>query len=54
MSWKRRGFLLFFLLALACSPEVGSDAWCEKQKETPKADWSVNDATDFARHCVFK
>lgn len=40
--------------AAACAPEVGSDAWCNKLKETPKADWSANDAANFAKHCVFK
>jgi hypothetical protein len=55
MRWKCSGFLVFFVLAaLACSPRVGSEAWCEEQKETPKADWSANDAADFAKHCVFK
>ena len=55
MQWKGRGFLLVFvLMALSCSPEVGSDAWCEKLKETPKADWSTNDALSFAKHCVFE
>jgi len=39
---------------IGCAPEVGSDAWCEKMKETPKADWSANDAASFAKHCVFK
>jgi hypothetical protein len=41
-------------LWLACSPGVGSDAWCEKMKETPKADWSTREAADFTKHCVFK
>ncbi len=55
LNWQRIGFLVFFVLAtLSCSPAVGSDAWCEKQKETPKADWSANNAADFAKHCVFK
>ncbi len=55
MKWMRGGFLMFFVFAaLACSPEVGSEAWCEKQKEIPKADWSANNAADFAKHCVFK
>jgi hypothetical protein len=46
--------IAFALGALACSPKVGSDAWCAKMKETPKGDWSANDAADFAKHCVFK
>ncbi|MEJ2444074.1 MAG: DUF3012 domain-containing protein [Exilibacterium sp.] len=37
-----------------CSPKVGSEAWCEDMKEKPKGDWSTNEATDFAKHCVFK
>jgi len=38
---------------LGCEPEVVTDAWCEKMKETPKGDWSANDAGNFAKHCVF-
>jgi hypothetical protein len=41
------------LLVLACSPEVGSEAWCEKIAEKPKGDWSTNEATDYAKHCLF-
>jgi len=40
------------LLVLACSPEVGSKAWCEKMAEKPKGDWSANEATDYAKHCL--
>jgi hypothetical protein len=46
--------VVFSLVAAGCSPEVGSDAWCEKMKEKPKGDWSANEATDFTKHCVFK
>ncbi|WP_372863827.1 DUF3012 domain-containing protein [Spongiibacter sp.] len=42
------------LLAAACAPEVGSDAWCDAMKERPKGDWSANEAGDYAKHCVFK
>ncbi len=38
----------------ACDPEVGSEAWCKALKEKPKGDWSANEATDFAKHCVLK
>jgi hypothetical protein len=37
----------------ACSPEVGSKEWCEDMKAKPKGDWTANEATDFAKHCVF-
>lgn len=36
----------------ACSPEVGSEEWCNDLKEKPKGDWSANEAADFAQHCV--
>jgi hypothetical protein len=38
----------------ACTPEVGSDAWCKQMEDKPKGDWTVNEAGDFAKHCVFK
>ncbi len=41
------------LLVFACSPEVGSKAWCEKMTGKPKADWSANEAADYAKHCLF-
>ncbi len=37
-----------------CSPEVGSEAWCEKLDATHKADWSARDASAYAKHCLFK
>ena len=50
------GLSLFFIsgLGTGCSPEVGSDAWCEKMKETPKGDWSANDASTYAKNCILK
>jgi hypothetical protein len=44
----------FSVVAAACSPEVGSEAWCKKMKETSKADWSTNDAAAFAKNCVLQ
>ncbi len=38
----------------ACSPEVGSEEWCNQLKEKPKGDWTANEATDFAKHCIIK
>lgn len=48
-----------FALALsaglsACAPEVGSEKWCAQMKEKPKGDWSANEASDYAKNCVFK
>lgn len=48
------GVALSVLLLAGCAPEVGSDAWCADMKEKPKGDWTANEATDFAKHCVFK
>lgn len=42
---------LVFLLC-ACAPEVGSERWCEKLRDTPKGDWSLNEAADYAKHCI--
>jgi len=46
--------LLSLTVLVGCSPEVGSDAWCTDMKEKPKGDWSANEATDFAKHCLLK
>jgi len=44
----------FFLSLTACAPEVGSEAWCTDMKQKDKAEWTANQATDFAKNCVFK
>ncbi|HIG79394.1 MAG TPA: DUF3012 domain-containing protein [Cycloclasticus sp.] len=44
-----------FLWSLtACAPEVGSEAWCTDMKAKPKADWTANPTSDFAKSCIFK
>ena len=43
---------VFALFAAACSPEVGSEAWCEKMSEKPKGDWSANEGASYAKHCL--
>ena len=42
------------LLLSACAPEAGSEAWCESLAEKPKGDWSANEVTDYAKHCLLK
>lgn len=42
------------LLLSACAPEIGSDAWCKSLAEKPKGDWSANEVTDYAKHCLLK
>ena len=48
--------LLSFVSTLlaACSAEVGSKEWCEDLKERPKGEWTVNEAADYTKHCLFK
>ena len=43
-----------FVLLVGCSPEVGSDEWCEDMKEKPKKDWTASETADYAKHCIFK
>lgn len=38
----------------ACSPEIGSKAWCENMQAKPKGEWTANEAADYAKHCLFK
>jgi len=45
---------LLLLLLVGCAPEVGSDGWCKAMNEKPKADWSANEAGDYAKHCIMK
>lgn len=52
LVWLPAVFMSFWLAA--CAPEVGSDKWCQQLKDKPKGDWSLNEATDFAKHCILK
>ena len=45
---------VFLFTLVACAPEVGSDGWCENMKEKPRADWTVNEAGNFTKHCILK
>lgn len=58
MSLTKTIFLIILSLLLAmsfgCSPEVGSEEWCDDLKKKPKRDWSANDAADYTKHCIFK
>ena len=38
----------------ACCPEVGSKARCQEMDEKPEGEWSANEATAYAKHCLFK
>jgi len=41
-------------LLVACSPEVGSEQWCTELDKKSEVDWTVNEAKDYAKHCLFK
>lgn len=45
--------LSLLTLLAACSPEVGSEKWCSAMDNKPKGDWTANEATDYAKHCLF-
>ena len=46
--------LVALMLLSACSPEIGSKAWCDHVQDKPKGDWTANEAADYAKHCLFK
>lgn len=48
------GLIAVCFAITACAPEVGSTSWCEALSEKPKGDWTANEATDYAKHCLFK
>jgi hypothetical protein len=52
--WSKGLVVVLALAATACAPKVGSDAWCKKMHDTPRSDWSANDASAYAKHCIFK
>ncbi|MFL0795866.1 MAG: DUF3012 domain-containing protein [Cellvibrionaceae bacterium] len=53
-SVKKLFLILFTFPLFACSPEVGSERWCNNLEEKSKGDWTVNEAKDYAKHCVFR
>jgi hypothetical protein len=34
------------------STTIGSEAWCNGLKETPKGEWTTQEVADFAKYCV--
>ncbi len=36
-----------------CAP-VGSEAWCENMADKQKGDWTANEASEYAKNCIFK
>ena len=57
MNLKIRALLVFTavsvsLALMACAPKVGSERWCDGMDDKPKGEWTANDATAYAKHCV--
>ena len=42
------------ILLGACSPEPGSEKWCEEKKDQPKSEWTGSDAATFAKNCILE
>lgn len=53
MRLKLSTLLALVLLLGACSEKIGSDEWCEGMKEKPKGEWTINEAKDYTKYCVF-
>ncbi|NIN35260.1 MAG: DUF3012 domain-containing protein [Gammaproteobacteria bacterium] len=47
-------YIVIMLLLIGCSPEVGTEAWCNDLSEKPKGEWTSNEAADYTRHCLFR
>jgi hypothetical protein len=41
-------------LLSACSAEVGSKEWCADMDAKAKGEWTANEASDYAKHCLLK
>lgn len=42
---------IFITTLQACTPEMGTDAWCSHMKEKSKADWSAEEAGAYGENC---
>ncbi len=49
---KKIVILASALVISACSVEPGSEKWCQQKGETPKSEWTMSDATTYAKNCV--
>jgi hypothetical protein len=47
------GFVAVFSVT-ACSAEPGSKAWCKNMDEKPAGEWTTNEATEYAKSCIFQ
>ena len=51
MNTKLICLLTVILLVSACD-RVGSDDWCDKQKQRPKGEWTLDESSQYTKYCV--
>jgi hypothetical protein len=39
---------------LGCTPEVGTDAWCQLIEAKPVGERTFNETGNYAKHCIIK
>jgi hypothetical protein len=49
---KRIAALIVVSLCITACDRVGSKAWCEKKKQTPKSEWTLAETGDYTKYCV--
>ncbi len=42
------------VIGAGCSPEVGSEGWCNQMDKKPKGEWTVNEGKEYATNCIFR
>ncbi|MEW6982428.1 DUF3012 domain-containing protein [Colwelliaceae bacterium 6471] len=46
--------ILSVVFITGCAPEIGSKEWCADLKEKPKGEWTLDETTDYTKHCIFQ
>jgi hypothetical protein len=58
MHWLNTNCLFIALCLLTtmigCSPEVGSEEWCQDMKQKPKSDWTASEVASYANHYIIE
>ena len=49
---KRSLLVLTLLVLTGCSPQPGSESWCEAKREQAKSEWSASDLGTYTKHCL--
>lgn len=50
----KKYLLVLLIVSLTGCAKVGSERWCENLEGKPKGDWSMNEASDYAKNCILK